>query len=345
MNQTKIVISIDAMGSERGPKAVVDGILKSAGLNPNVEFIVHGEKKSISKLVKNSNLQTRCQILNANYLVSMHDKPSQIIRNGKKTSMWSAIESVKQGKAQVCVSCGNTGALMALSMFRLRRLDGVNRPAIACLWPSLNKLGYNIVLDVGADIKADQNDLFQYAMMGLNYARKGFGIKKPRIGILNVGTEEHKGRSELKLAYDLISSASDKEDFEFVGFVEGNDIPSEAVDIIVTDGFTGNIAIKTAEGTANLIASKTKTAFKTNFISKLGGLLAASSLINLKKEIDPRQVNGGIFLGLNGIVIKSHGSADGTGIASAINLGISLAKSGFYSSEIKQKDQLNDKIR
>jgi glycerol-3-phosphate acyltransferase PlsX len=219
---------------------------------------------------------------------------------------------------------------MALSMLRLRKSPGVNRPAIACLWPSRNELGFNIVLDVGADIKADEQDLLQFALMGLNYARRGLKISRPRIGLLNVGTEEHKGRAELKLAHDLISIASKKENFEFVGFIEGGDIPSNLIDVVVTDGFTGNIAIKTAEGTSRLISEKLKVAFNSNLFSRVGALISAPSLIKMRKQIDPSRVNGGVFLGLNGIVVKSHGSADKTGIASALNLGITLNNADLY---------------
>ena len=259
----------------------------------------------------------------------MDDKPSQVARKGDGTSMWSAIESVKTGEAGAAVSCGNTGALMALSMLRLRRLPGVNRPAIACLWPSTNPQGFNIMLDVGADIRADAHDLLQYALMGASYARNGLGLERPRVGLLNVGTEEHKGRAELKQAQDLIVAATDAGKFDYVGFVEGGDLPSSRADVIVTDGFTGNIALKTGEGTAKLVGSFLKDAFANSIMSKFAAVLAMTSLKRLQKRIDPRRVNGGIFLGLNGTVVKSHGSADATGVSAAIKLAFTLAKSGF----------------
>jgi glycerol-3-phosphate acyltransferase PlsX len=243
--------------------------------------------------------------------------------------MWSAIDAVKDGEAAVCVSCGNTGALMALSMVRLRKLEGINRPAIACLWPSRNKGGFNLMLDVGADIRADETDLLQYALMGASYARNGLGIDEPRVGILNVGTEEHKGRAELKAAHDLIAASAAAGGFRFVGFVEGGDIPSSRVDVIVTDGFTGNVALKTGEGTASLIREFLGEAFKATPLSRIAALLALTSLRRLQKRIDPRRVNGGVFLGLNGTVVKSHGSADATGVAAAVALAFKLARSGF----------------
>jgi glycerol-3-phosphate acyltransferase PlsX len=205
----------------------------------------------------------------------------------------------------------------------------VNRPAIACLWPSRNPSGFNVMLDVGADLRADAEDLLQYALMGTSYARNGLDLQRPRIGLLNVGTEEHKGRAELKVAADLIERAAAAADFEFVGFVEGGDLPSDRVDVIVTDGFTGNVALKTGEGTARLIRELLEQAFRKTPFSRIAALLAYTSLRRLSKRIDPRRVNGGVFLGLNGTVVKSHGSADPTGVAAAIGLAARLASSGF----------------
>ncbi len=317
------------MGGDRGPAAVVAGISKSAAKNPDIRFILHGPKDVLEPLVAKRKLEALCDLRDAGEVVSMDAKPSHVMRHGKDTSMWSAIESVRNKEADVCVSCGNTGALMAVAMIRLRKAEGVNRPAIACLWPSRNPSGFNIMLDVGADIRADQDDLLQYALMGMSYARNGFGLKRPRVGLLNVGTEEHKGRAELKVAHDLIADAAKANDFDYVGFVEGGDIPSDRVDVIVTDGFTGNVALKTAEGTASLISELLREAFKYTPLSRIAALLAYPSLKRLSKRIDPRQVNGGVFLGLNGTVVKSHGSADATGVSAAIKLSFTLAQTGF----------------
>ncbi len=326
----RIIISVDAMGGDRGPAAVVAGIADSASKNPDIGFIVHGDGDILRRLInKRRGLAERCDIRPTKEVVTMDAKPSYVMRNGKETSMWSAIEAVRNGEATVAVSCGNTGALMALSMVRLRKLPGVNRPAIACLWPSRNKQGFNVMLDVGADIRADEQDLLQYALMGTSYARNGLEIAKPRIGLLNVGTEETKGRPELKLAHELIEHAAPAGEFEFVGFVEGSDIPSAKVDVIVTDGFTGNVALKTGEGTASLIREFLKKAFAATPLSRIAALLAMTSLRRLTKRIDPRRVNGGVFLGLNGTVVKSHGSADATGVSAAIKLAFRLAQSGF----------------
>jgi len=324
------VISVDAMGGDKGPAPVVAGIARSASKNPDIRFILHGPKDKLTKLVKRrKQLAGRVEIRDADGVVTMDAKPSLAMRHGKGTSMWSAIESVRNGEATVCVSCGNTGALMALSMVRLRKLPGVNRPAIACLWPSRNPGGFNLMLDVGADIRADADDLLQYAKMGASYARNGLNLPHPRIGLLNVGTEEHKGRAELKAAYDMIADAADSNDFEFVGFIEGGDIPSKSVDVIVTDGFTGNVALKTAEGIAKLISDFLREAFKFTPLSRIAALLAYTSLRRFSKRIDPRRVNGGVFLGLNGTVVKSHGSADATGVSAAVKLAFQLAQSGF----------------
>ena len=329
MSSTDTVISIDAMGGDLGPAAVVAGMAKSAEINPDLRFIVHGDSAELDKHIAKRGIMDRCEIRHTDDVVTMHEKPSHVMRHGKGTSMWSAIDAVRAGDATVCVSCGNTGALMAVSMVRLRKVPGVNRPAIACLWPSRNPSGFNVMLDVGADIRADQDDLLQYALMGLSYARNGFGLARPRIGLLNVGTEEHKGRAELKVAHEMIEAAAEYNDFEYVGFIEGGDIPSDRVDVIVTDGFTGNVALKTAEGTANLISGRLRESFQYSLLSRMAALLAYPSLQRLKARIDPRQANGGVFLGLNGTVVKSHGSADATGISAAIKLAVQLAQSGF----------------
>ncbi|SDJ22875.1 glycerol-3-phosphate acyltransferase PlsX [Lutimaribacter saemankumensis] len=318
------------MGGDQGPATVVAGISRSAKKNPDVAFILHGPRDELERLVaKRRNLAGRCEIRDATDVVHMEDKPSHVMRHGTETSMWSALESVRNGEATVCVSCGNTGALMVLSMVRLKKLPGVNRPAIAVLWPSRNPHGFNVMLDVGADIRADAQDLLQYALMGASYARNGLALERPRIGLLNVGTEEHKGRAELKAAHDLIAANAEKARFDFVGFVEGGDIPGNRCDVIVTDGFTGNIALKTGEGTASLIGDLLKEAFEYTPLSRIAALLALTSLRRLKKRIDPRRVNGGVFLGLNGTVVKSHGAADATGVSAAVKLAFQLAQSGF----------------
>ena len=330
INSNRVVLSIDAMGGDLGAPAVIAGIARSAAKNPNLHFILHGPEDELQQLInRRRRLKSCVKIVNTTDVINMSDKPSQVVRSGKNSSMWSALEYVKNGDADVCVSCGNTGALMAISMIRLRKLEGINRPAIAVLWPSKSQVGFNIVLDVGADIKAEANDLLQYALMGVSYARNGLNVEKPKVGLLNVGTEEHKGRAELHKAYALIEKNCDQSSFSFVGFVEGGDITSDKVDVIVTDGFTGNIALKTGEGTAALIGNLLKEAFAYTPLSSLASVLAVTSLRRLRKRIDPRRVNGGVFLGQNGTVVKSNGSADATGVAAAIKLAVQLAENNF----------------
>jgi glycerol-3-phosphate acyltransferase PlsX len=326
----RTIISVDAMGGDHGPAIVVAGIALSAKKNPDIGFILHGPQEELERLVaRRKALAGRCEIRDARGVVSMQDKPSHVMRHGEDTSMWSALESVRNGEATVCVSCGNTGALMMMSVLRLRRLPGIYRPAIAVLWPSQNPQGFNIMLDGGADIRADAKDMMQYALMGTSYARNGFGLTRPRVGLLNVGTEEHKGRTELREAFDLISANARAAGFEFVGFVEGRDLPGTVCDVIVTDGFTGNVALKTAEGIARLFSDLLREAFQYTPLSRLAALLAYTSLQRLKKRIDPRRSNGGVFLGLNGTVVKSHGAADPMGVSAAVKLAFQLGRSGF----------------
>ena len=326
----RIVISVDAMGGDRGPAAVVAGLADSLAQHAGMDVILHGDQAVLDQLVaKHPEFTSRITIHHADRVVTMHDKPAQVMRHGAGTSMWSTIDAVRDGQAGAAVSCGNTGALMAVSMLRLRKIPGVNRPAIVCLWPSRNPGGFNLMLDVGADVKAEAPDLLQYAIMGASYARNGLGLKRPRIGLLNVGTEEHKGRAELKQAQELLANAQEIGDFEYIGFVEGTDIPSDRVDVIVTDGFTGNVALKTGEGTAKLISDFMREAFGAGLMSRFAALLALNSLKRLQRRMDPRRVNGGVFLGLNGTVVKSHGSADATGVSAAISLAYQLAQVGF----------------
>jgi phosphate acyltransferase len=318
------------MGGDRGPAAIVVGLVDSIAQHPRLDVILHGDEAVLTPLLsRHPELSSRVTLRHASRVVTMEDKPAQVMRHGQGTSMWSTIDAVKDGEAAAAVSCGNTGALMAVSMLRLRKLPGVNRPAIACLWPSRNPGGFNLMLDVGADVKAEADDLLQYAVMGASYARNGLNLTRPRIGVLNVGTEEHKGRAELKEAHDRMPAVAAISDFDYVGFVEGGDLPSARVDVIVTDGFTGNVALKTGEGTAKLIADFLREAFGAGLLSKFAALLALNSLKRLQRRIDPRRVNGGVFLGLNGTVVKSHGSADATGVAAAVGLAYQLAQVRF----------------
>ena len=321
------VLSLDAMGGDKGPAAVVAGLARFLGESPGARVLLHGPAEALGPLA--APLGGRVEVVHASEAVSMADKPSQVMRHGQATSMWSAVEAAREGRAGAVVSCGNTGALMAVSMLRLRRLPGVARPAIACLWPSRNAQRFNVMLDVGADVRADAPDLLTYALMGTSYCRQGLGVARPRVGLLNVGTEEHKGREEIRRAHELIGRAAPAGEFDFVGFVEGVDVLSDRVDVIVTDGFTGNVALKTGEGTATFVGGELRESLTRGPLGRIAGLLAMRSLDRLRLRIDPRRVNGGVFLGLGGTVVKSHGSADATGVAAALHLAERLARAGF----------------
>ena len=327
------VISIDCMGGDLGEQEVLKGIVRAYNLNSCLFFIIHGSGKKLPQLLnKQKILHGAYKYINADNVVSMDDKPSQALRKGRDTTMWNALTCVSNGEAEVAISCGNTGALMAMSMIKLKKIKGINRPAIAVLWPSTNIRGFNILLDAGADIKADAHDLCQYALMGISYAKSGFGIQDPRVGILNVGTEEHKGTAELQKAAEMIEHLSSILGFEFIGYVEGDDIPSSKIDVIITDGFTGNIALKTGEGTATLVRILFKETFTKSLMAKIASLLAFKPLKDMRKRIDPRRLNGGVFLGLNGTIVKSHGGADSIGICAAISLASNLTKNNLQKN-------------
>lgn len=327
---SKLVIAVDAMGADHGAAIVVAGLARASKKRPDAHFILFGDKQVLKALVKRRKaLKGRVEIRHTKTVIASDEKPSHAMRHGKGSSMYGAIKAVKKKEAEVAISCGNTGALMALSMLILRRLPGVHRPAIAILWPSKAKLGFSVMLDVGADIRADATDLLKFALMGASFVRNGFGLKSPKIGLLNVGTESHKGRPELQEADEMFANSEKIGEFRYKGFVEGTDMPSGKVDVIVTDGFTGNVAIKTAEGTASFIGNALRKSFKATLLSRIASLFAITSLRRLKKEIDPRRKNGGVFLGLNGTVVKSHGSADALGMSAALMLAIQLAEMRF----------------
>lgn len=326
-----VTISLDAMGGDKGPEAVVAGMRAFLRERPEARVVLHGPEATLAPLVAGlgAGLGDRVRVADAPAAVAMTDKPSHVMRHGQATSMWSAVEAVRGGEADAVVSCGNTGALMAVAMLRLRRVPGVVRPAIAILWPSRSPRGFNVMLDVGADVRADAEDLRAYALMGTSYCRQGLGVRRPRVGLLNVGTEEHKGRPELREAHEMIAAAAEAGEFDFVGFVEGGDIPKDGVDVVVTDGFTGNVALKTGEGTASFVAGALRDALTAGPLGMAAAVLARRSLGKLRARIDPRKVNGGVFLGLGGTVVKSHGSADETAVAAALALAHRLAEAGL----------------
>jgi len=316
------------MGGDAGPQAVLAGAAIGARRHPKTHFLIHGDEAILAPLLaRHRALSKRAEIRHAPDVVRMEEKPSQAIRRGRNSSMWRSLESVEKGEAQAAVSTGNTGALMAFSLFRLGAIAGISRPAIAVLWPTMR--GQSVVLDVGANAESDAEQLVDFAVMGGAYARALFGIERPSVGILNIGEEELKGIESVKSAAQVLRASSLP--MEFHGFVEGDDIGTGVVDVVVTDGFTGNVALKTAEGTAKLIGHFMKAALMRSLLGKLGALLASGALRTLRKRMDPRSVNGGVFLGLNGVVVKSHGGADALGFASAVDLAIELGGSDILA--------------
>ena len=329
---TETIISVDVMGGDRGPAPVIAGLARACAQDDGLRFLLHGDEAQIAPLIrKRRKLRDRVEVRHAEDVVAMDEKPSRALRTGKKTSLWQSLEAVSSGEAKTALSSGNTGAIVAMAMLVLRKAPDIDRPAIAVHWPANNEHGFNVVLDMGADVRADAENLVQYAIMGAEYSRLAFGNTEPRVGLLNVGTEDTKGHPAQRDAKALLESltASTDTGFRFNGFVEGTDILSDRVDVIVTDGFTGNIALKAAEGTAGFIRRAMKDAFTHSILSRFGALFAMGSFRRLRERIDPRRVNGGVFLGLNGGVIKSHGGADATGIAAALQLAYQLAQSGF----------------
>jgi len=319
----QITIALDAMGGDDAPQIVVAGADIARRRNPDVKFLLFGDEKEVSELVaKQRGLDAFVEIRHTTEKVEADDKPSQVVRSGHETSMWKAIESVKLNEADGVVSAGNTGALMAMAMIVLRRLEGIDRPAIASFFPTLR--GETVMLDLGANIRCDARNLVEFAIMGEVFARTILGIHEPTIGLLNVGEEETKGNDALKDAANLLRELDLPG--EFVGFVEGNDIPAGAVDVVVTDGFTGNVALKTAEGTAKLINAFVRETFRNSFWAKIGYVFAKPSFDKLRSRSDPRRYNGAVFLGLNGVCVKSHGGTDAVGFATAIGVAIDMIK-------------------
>jgi glycerol-3-phosphate acyltransferase PlsX len=324
----ELILSLDAMGGDAGPAAVLAGAAIARRRHPKVRFLLHGDEAVLAPLFARHRILAKCaEIRHAPGVVHMSEKPSQALRRGRNSSMWNAIEAVAKREADVAVSSGNTGALMAISMFRLGVIEGIQRPAIAVIWPTMR--GQSVVLDVGANAGCDASQLVDFAVMGEAFAQAIFGIDRPTVGLLNIGEEEVKGIEPVKRAAQILRAS--RLPIEFCGFVEGDDIGVGVVDVVVADGFTGNVALKTAEGTAKLVAHFLKSALKRSFFGRLGAIFATGALRALKKKLDPRSLNGGVFLGLNGVVVKSHGSADALGFASAIDLAIDMASSDMLS--------------
>ena len=321
----KVRIALDAMGGDHGPAVVLPGADISLARHPDIEVLLFGDRAVIEPILDGlPRLKAAAKLVHTDVAIRMDDKPSQALRYGRwKSSMWLAIDAVKKGEADVAVSAGNTGALMAMARFNLKMMEGIDRPAIAGVWPTLK--GDSIVLDVGASIGADETHLINFAAMGSAMARVLFDIERPSVGLLNIGVEEVKGLEAVREA-GRIMRESEVPHFAYHGFVEGDDIGKGVVDVVVTEGFAGNIALKTAEGTARQFAQYLRAAMSRTWTARLGYLLARPAFQILRDKMDPRKANGGVFLGLNGIVIKSHGGADAEGYAAAIDIGYDMVR-------------------
>jgi phosphate acyltransferase len=321
----KVRIALDAMGGDHGAAVVVPGAELSLTRHPDIEFLLFGDRAAIEPLVAaRPALKAASRLIHTDVAVKMDDKPSQALRKGRwKSSMWLAIDAVKKREADVVVSAGNTGALMAMAKFELKTMAGIERPAIAAIWPTLK--GETIVLDLGASVGADAAHLVSLAAMGSAMASALFGIDRPSVGLLNIGVEEAKGLEPVRDAGKILREGR-WSNFQYAGFVEGDDIGKGTVDVVVTEGFAGNIALKAAEGTARQLAHYLKQEMSRSLISKLGYLLARRAFRALSSKMDPRKANGGIFLGLNGIVIKSHGGTDAEGFAYAVDQGYDMVR-------------------
>ena len=318
MSNKSITVALDAMGGDKAPKIVLQGAEIARKRYPDMKFIIYGDLSKIRPhLDKRRQLAEISTLVHTDVKVSGEEKPSNALRGPlKQSSMRLAVEAVKNGDAHCVVSAGNTGALMALSKILYRMVPGIDRPAISSFFPTLR--GESVMLDLGANIQCDSDNLVQFAVMGNVFARIALGANHPTIGLLNVGTEDQKGHEELQDAHLRLSDANIPG--KYVGFIEGDHIAAGKVDVVVTDGFTGNIALKTAEGTANLTTEFLKRTFRSSIFAQIGYLLAARSMRKLKHRLDPRKYNGAIFLGMNGITVKSHGGTDGFGFANAIGV-------------------------
>lgn len=314
------------MGADSAPATLIAGVARARRRHPDVRFLLHGDEKILKPLLQRHRVLASCaEICHAPDVVSMAGKPSQAIRRGRNSSMWHTVGSVADSDANVAVSAGNTGALMAMSLFRIRAAEGISRPAIAVIWPTMS--GQCVVLDVGANAGCDADQLVEFAVMGETFSRAIFGIERPTVGLLNIGEEDAKGIEPVKRAAQILRAS--KLQIEFNGFIEGDDIGAGAVDVVVTDGFTGNVALKTAEGTAKLVTQYLNFALRRTFFGRVGGFIARGCFRAVRQKLEPR--TGGVFLGLNGLVVKSHGSADANGFASAIDLAVDMAASDMLA--------------
>ena len=315
--QDLVKIAVDAMGGDGSPKKTIDGIIHNHELNKNNFYKIFGDEKKITEFLNNRIDKKFYEIKDTTNLVKSTDSPLEAAKKGKDTSMWLAIESVKKKETDIVISAGNTGALLVIAKLNLKMIENIDKPALSALWP--NKKGMSVVLDLGANIECSSKNLVDFSIMGASLYKSLYPSENPNIALLNIGSEELKGNEIIKETFQLLNKKKNK-DFNFSGYIEGNELMNGVVNVIVADGFTGNIALKTAEGTANFITSELKNALSGNFFGKLSSLLNMSNLRKFKKRLDPRLYNGAIFIGLDSPVVKSHGGTDFIGFSNSLEV-------------------------
>ena len=327
-----IKIAVDAMGGDGSPKKIIDGIILNHKSNKNIFFKIFGDEEKISQLIKDKISNNFYEIIHTKKIVQSTDSPLEGAKRGKDTSMWLAIQSVKDNEADIVVSAGNTGALLVISKLNLKMIENIDKPALSALWP--NKKGMSVVLDLGANIECSSKNLLDFSIMGASLYTSLYPNDQPNVGLLNIGSEELKGNEIIKETYHLLNEKKSN-NYNFSGYIEGNHLMDGNVNVIVSDGFTGNVALKTAEGTANFITSELKVAITGSIIGKISSLLNFSNLKKFKKRLDPRLYNGAIFIGLDSPVVKSHGGTDFVGFSNSLDVCHRIVK-GNLIEKIKQ---------
>ena len=312
-----IKIAVDAMGGDGSPKKIIDGIILNNKSNKNVFYKIFGDQNQISELIKNKIDSKFYEVIHTDKVIKSTDSPLEGAKRGKETSMWLAIQSVKEKKADIIISAGNTGALLVVAKLNLKMIENIDKPALSALWP--NKKGMSVVLDLGANIECSSKNLMDFSIMGASLYTSLYPDEKPNVALLNIGSEELKGNEIIKETYQILNEKHSV-NYNFAGYIEGNHLMDGEVNVIVSDGFTGNIALKTAEGTANFITSELKEAMTGNIMGKISSLLNISNLKKFKKRLDPRLYNGAIFIGLDSPVVKSHGGTDYIGFSNSLDV-------------------------
>jgi glycerol-3-phosphate acyltransferase PlsX len=327
-----IKIAVDAMGGDNSPKKIIDGIIHNHQSNKEVCYKIFGDQNKISEIIKDKINKDFFEIFHTEDVVKSADSPLEGAKRGKNTSMWLAIESVKKKEADIVVSAGNTGALLVISKLNLKMIENIDKPALSALWP--NKKGMSVVLDLGANIECSSKNLLDFSIMGASLYTSLYPNDKPNVALLNIGSEELKGNEIIKETYQILNDKNSI-NYDFAGYIEGNHLMDGEVNVIVSDGFTGNVALKTAEGTANFITGELKTAMTGSLIGKISSFLNISNLRKFKKRLDPRLYNGAIFIGLDSPVVKSHGGTDYIGFSNSLDVCHRIVR-GNLIEKIKQ---------